>query len=375
MPEPEPEPDLGRLQSVEALERAAQELEALESIYGYEPDGFTVHSDAALELARAAVDGGEAGAGWAPPALELELRLELDVEGQPAVVARLRLSLPPGYPTAASARVSVSIEGLRRRVQDDLTAAVQTKADALLGEEAVMELAQELQEIGPGVLANEQAIGLGPDPDPDPEQNAAAGGAVQAMMASKPKESLSTVLFHIDHMNDSTTYIQKLRLWSEELNLGVVLLYRMRTKAVNASSGGKSVNPKGRAEAIWVLLDGNLGSTKEFLSRLRTQPMTGQDRHERKSTVIWDNISGGGAGGVGGASSEGRPTTAGFVTEMYSTPTELRECEHLRQNNRTIFNRFPIEKSVIYQKSPSPFETNNPQHTTAMSAYYTANFY
>ena len=65
---------------------------------------------------------------------------------------------------------------------------------------------------------------------------------------------MSTVLFHIDHMNDSATYIQKLQTWSEELKLGAVLLYRMRTKAVNASSGGKSVTPKGRAEQIWVLL-------------------------------------------------------------------------------------------------------------------------
>ena len=62
---------------------------------------------------------------------------------------------------------------------------------------------------------------------------------------------------------------------------------------------------------VVTVLDGALDSTKEFLSRLRTQKVTGQDRHERKSTVIWDSNSGGSDGGGR------RPTIDGFVAEMY----------------------------------------------------------
>ena len=221
--------------------------------------------------------------------LELELRLELELDGDAApAAARLRCALPPGYPVTAAARVSVSVEGLRRTHQDELTLLLQRRADALLGEEAVVELAQELQDKIPGVVADlrefvmqNRAGGAAAEPQPQ-------SSTVTALSSAEPR---STILFHIDHMNDSTTYIRKLKLWAEELDLGAILLYRMRTKAVNASSGGKSVTPKGRAEEIWVLLDGSLASTKEFLSRLRTQKVTAQDRHERKSTVVWDKNS------------------------------------------------------------------------------------
>jgi hypothetical protein len=378
-----------------------------------------VHSERALAEARSAVDAGSPAAlaaGWSPPQLEFELRLELELEGSAApAVARLRCALPAGYPAAAAARVSVAVEGLRRTRQDELTAALQARADALLGEEAVMELAQELQDIGPAVVAAERAgaavaaaardsaaaapapapafgrrwivshhlknptkrgnivawaseLGLGgyskpghpgvvvvegeaaacdefyswvrtrtgnwknlalrgevtadlclapdsgvasvaaavdgmrklpnefeelpedmgalgtlckgcgqevgdefmefvmqhragggdhdsePESESEPRWIAASASAKKALVSKENSEPLSTVLFHIDHMNDSATYIQKLQTWSAELKLGAVLLYRMRTKAVNASSGGKSVTPKGRAEEIWVLL-------------------------------------------------------------------------------------------------------------------------
>ena len=130
--------------------------------------------------------------------------------------------------------------------------------------------------------------------------------------------ALSSVLLHIDHMNDSSAYIRKLQLWTEELELGAALLYRMQTKAVSATSGGRSVTPKGRAEEIFLLLDGPGASIAEFLSRLRTQKMTGQDRHERKSTVLWDSGSAGEAGSV-------RRVAEGLVAEEYSSPAELRE--------------------------------------------------
>jgi hypothetical protein len=308
-------PDVFDEDALDALERAVQELEALDSIYGYDAGGFIVHSPAELALSRSMVDAGlppPAGAVWAPPQLELELRLELDGDGDGSAVARLRCALPPGYPTAAAARPSVTVEGLRRTRQDELTAALQAKADELLGEESVVELAQALEELYTGVVADERIRVVARQPEPEPELS----GSAHAAAGQQP--ALTSILLHIDHMNDSTAYIRKLQLWSEELGLGVVLLYRMRTKAVNATSGGRSVTPKGRVEEIFVLLDGPGASTAEFLSRLRTQKMTGQDRHERKSTVLWDSSSAGEAESV-------RRVADGLVAEEYASPAELRE--------------------------------------------------
>ena len=310
-------PDVFDEDALDALERAVQELEALDSIYGYDAGGFIVHSPAELALSRSMVDAGlppPAGAAWAPPQLELELRLELNGGSDGSAVARLRCALPPGYPTTAAARPSVTVERLRRTRQDELTAALQARADELLGEESVVELAQALEELYSGVIADEHtsvaAAERSPcaaDPlEPEPE------------LSSGQQLALSSVLLHIDHMNDSSAYIRKLQLWTEELDLGAALLYRMRTKAVSATSGGRSVTPKGRAEEIFLLLDGPGASIAEFLSRLRTQKMTGQDRHERKSTVLWDSGSAGEAGSV-------RRVAEGLVAEEYSSPAELRE--------------------------------------------------
>jgi hypothetical protein len=124
--------------------------------------------------------------------------------------------------------------------------------------------------------------------EPEPEEPMPGSRRVAAASGDS-----ATVLLHIDHMNDSASYIRTLETWSSDLGLGaVVVLYRMRTKPVNASSGGKSIQPKGRAEEIWVLLDGTMAGTTKFLARLRTQRLTAQDRHERKSTVVWDSNSG-----------------------------------------------------------------------------------
>lgn len=261
-----------------SLERAVQELEALESIYGYEPGGFTVHSVTELALARSVVgvgqETGAEGAEWSPPQLELEICVNLGSGEENGAVARLRCTMPPGYPTTASVQVSVSVDGFRRAQQDKLTLMLQQKADELLGDESVVDLVQALEELYSGVGSEGSAQTQGGLPEPELEQ-----------------PDLLTTLFRIDHMNDSTAYIRKLKLWSDELDLGIVLLYRMRSKSVNASSGGKAVSPKGRAEDIWVLMEGTRDHASEFLSRLRTHKMTGQDRHERKSTVVWDSNS------------------------------------------------------------------------------------
>ena len=96
-----------------------------------------VHSEAGLVLARTALEAsGVPGAEWAAPQLEIELQLELgEVDGAPT--AQLRCSLPPGYPARCAAAVSVSVGGLQRAVQDELTARLRAKAGVLLGDEAV----------------------------------------------------------------------------------------------------------------------------------------------------------------------------------------------------------------------------------------------
>ena len=138
-----------------ALERAVDEVEALEAIFGFDEGGFVVHSAPELAAARSMVEAGGDG-DWTPPQLELEVRVDVEGEEGPQAV-RLRCTLPGGYPESSCAAVSVAMAGVRRSTQDQLTAALGQKALELLGEEAVMELVQELQEIAPAALADERA--------------------------------------------------------------------------------------------------------------------------------------------------------------------------------------------------------------------------
>ena len=160
---------------LEALERAVDEVDALEAIFGYDEGGFTVHSAAELAAARSAVEAGAAAVDddWQAPALELELRVEIEAEDEGAAqAARLRCTLPGGYPDSCCAVVSVAMEGVRRATQDALTEQLGQAAAALLGEEAVTELVQQLQEIAPAALAEERATTT----QPAESEAAAAGG-------------------------------------------------------------------------------------------------------------------------------------------------------------------------------------------------------
>lgn len=148
----------------EALGRAVEEIGALEAIFGYEEGGFVVHSGQELAVARSTVEGDaeELPEEWRAPELEIELQLKLELEENDGVdddrpTARLRCAMPPGYPAICSASVSVSIEGLRRGAADVLTARLSEKASSLLGDEAIMELVQELQEVAPELLMKERA--------------------------------------------------------------------------------------------------------------------------------------------------------------------------------------------------------------------------
>ena len=158
--------------TLESLGRAVEELEALDAIYGFEPEGFVVHNHAELVIAQAVLDSAaaagqpstscttSAGDSWQAPWLDIELRIDVEpATGKPAAssTARLRCGLPPGYPAEAAAKVSVGVDGLTRANQDQLTRMLQAKANELTGEEAVMELVQELQDTLPSILADELA--------------------------------------------------------------------------------------------------------------------------------------------------------------------------------------------------------------------------
>jgi hypothetical protein len=163
---------------LEALERAVDEVDALEAIFGYDEGGFTVHSAAELAAARSAVEAGAApDDDWQAPALELELRVEIEAEDEGAAqAARLRCTLPGGYPDSCCAVVSVAMEGVRRATQDALTEQLGQAAAALLGEEAVTELVQQLQEIAPAALAEERAAIAASAAQPAEPVSTAAGG-------------------------------------------------------------------------------------------------------------------------------------------------------------------------------------------------------
>ena len=147
---------MGCDEQAEAMERAVQEVEALGSIYGYDEGGFTVHSRAALQAALACLEDG-AALQAVPLDIELQVKLELEMGSDDnGPTARLRCCLPPGYPALSCATVSVAVEGLRRAACDELSAGLAEKAQALLGEEACMELVQELQELAPEVIVRER---------------------------------------------------------------------------------------------------------------------------------------------------------------------------------------------------------------------------
>ena len=131
---------MASIEQLETMERAVREIEALQAIYGDDGADFIVHSSQELLTAQHALESNDLLS--VIPSLDVELRLNLEeVEGSPR--ARLRVALPAGYPESA-ASASVSVDGLRRAQQDQLSAQMSEKAKDLAGQEAVMELVIEL---------------------------------------------------------------------------------------------------------------------------------------------------------------------------------------------------------------------------------------
>lgn len=166
-----------KLHELEALERTVQEIEALEAIYGgYEKEaeaaatkteGFIVHSDAQLVNARSALEKKSDLGNFEIPQLDVEVRLLIRLDDMEAddhgtddtiIFVSLRCRFPPGYPNQA-ALVSATVDGMRRAAREELSACLVTKAQELVGEEAVMELVEETRELAVMLARKERQAG------------------------------------------------------------------------------------------------------------------------------------------------------------------------------------------------------------------------
>lgn len=136
--------------NIDALERAILEIDAMVSIFCHdfsesqEEQQFTVTAPEALERARTFIDDDSndchSGAFDIP-------RIDVEVVVRPASDnlkggIRLRISLPPGYPSMCGAEVTVlsTPKSFSRSHRDELSNRLQRRAKELIGSEAMMEI-------------------------------------------------------------------------------------------------------------------------------------------------------------------------------------------------------------------------------------------
>ena len=324
----------------EASSRQLLELEVLESIYATNFE-CSLPTLATLRRRADASDASAAAAAAAADALT-RCRLTLDGLGDPcgggdtpttSTSVTLHFTLPPLYPAVAPAiAVSSTSPALNAAATQTLGAALNDiarsltldRAEADGGQECLFEVASECgtlvadllerqaKEAAAAAAAGGRGRGSGGSSGSGSENGSGSGTRNDAAL------KFSQVLLFIDHMNDFVSYLKKVTGWVNELQLTGLLLHRMRVRSIQAVSGGNKVTPRGRAEDIFLWLEGPEENTRAFLSRLRTSKMTSQDRHERKSTVLWSRSlveadrhavgvggDGGGGGGSGGGGSVG----------------------------------------------------------------------
>jgi hypothetical protein len=153
---------------LEALERAVQEVEALQSIYQHDEQSgsddpsrgssqncfLLVKSIEALERSKAIVEEQNHEIPLSSddvPLLELELHISaqvvVDTKHNSCRSARIYFGLPPGYPSSEPVNVTIlTAQGMARTTREELAARLQTRANKLVGSEAIMELIQECQD-------------------------------------------------------------------------------------------------------------------------------------------------------------------------------------------------------------------------------------
>jgi hypothetical protein len=145
---------------LEALDRAVQEVEALQAIYQHDDQGGSencclfVKSTEVLERSKAIVEEENhelLSTAADVPLLELEMQiatqLVVDTEHNSCRSARIYFGLPPGYPSSEPVNVTILMaQGMARTTREELVARLQTRANKLVGAEAIMELIQECQD-------------------------------------------------------------------------------------------------------------------------------------------------------------------------------------------------------------------------------------
>jgi hypothetical protein len=141
---------------LDSLERAVNEIDALEAIYGSDEEitddsssggcKFLVVSKVELDSARSLVERAERLTD--SPVLEIEIRRQIQSNSSTNETQdiTLRCRLPSGYPEVP-VKVSISVGGLTRSKREEISLTLQGKADSLAGQEAVMDLVDEFKEI------------------------------------------------------------------------------------------------------------------------------------------------------------------------------------------------------------------------------------
>lgn len=249
--------------------RQLDEIEAMENVLG--AANVTVDDDLRERLANAVV----ASESDTTQVLDTVGYVRLDCKSD-IINGYVQLVLPPRYPLEA-AQVSIGCSAMTakqaRLMNQQLSLIAAEHAEG--GEECLLELLMEFE----NMLKTLNETNIDPHSLACTPLNNNRNGAKPIMRAC----------LHIDHMNDSITYVKKVKGWIAELGLTGRMLYKMRSKPVNASSGGTKVTPKGRAENVLLMLEGEAKPISNFLTRLRTFKLTSQDRREKKSTVIWES--------------------------------------------------------------------------------------
>ena len=337
----------------EASSRQLLELEVLESIYATNfecslPTLATLRRRADASDAAAAAPSGACSGAAADALTRCRLTLGLgDAYGggdtpTTSTSVTLHFTLPPLYPAVAPAiAVSSTSPALNAAATQTLGAALNDiarsltldRAEADGGQECLFEVASECGTLVADLLerqAKEAATAAarrgggsgGTGGSGGGDKGSGSGSGSGSGPRNDAALKFSQVLLFIDHMNDFVSYLKKVTGWVNELQLTGLLLHRMRVRSIQAVSGGNKVTPRGRAEDIFLWLEGPEENTRAFLSRLRTSKMTSQDRHERKSTVLWSRslveadrhvVGAGGDGGDGGDGGVGGSGSGGSV--------------------------------------------------------------
>mmetsp|Transcript_5737 Transcript_5737/g.10358 ORF Transcript_5737/g.10358 Transcript_5737/m.10358 type:complete len:298 (+) Transcript_5737:11-904(+) len=135
-------------EKIDALERTVLEIDAMASIFCNDFSGesegcseeFVITNPDALECARERIDNCPAGE-FDVPHIDAEVLVRSTSESS-GVDARLRMCLPPGYPSSCHAVVTVlcAPKNFPRNKLDELSTKLQCRAKELIGSEAILEI-------------------------------------------------------------------------------------------------------------------------------------------------------------------------------------------------------------------------------------------